>query len=246
VSATGSAGTIAAGDALKERHGAHIVAAEPLECPTLLENGFGPHNIQGIGDQHVPLIHNVMNTDVVVAVSDRATDRLGVLFAHPAGRAWLADERGVAREVIDSLDAFGLSSICNVVAAVKTAKRLGLGADDLVVTVATDGAGLYASERAKVLARDFGGRFDRRQAQQVFEHWMLGADTDATLALGDQERRRIFNLGYFTWVEQQGVSPDEFVARREPGHWRALRDLLPRWDALIQEFNHRTRARERT
>ena len=66
VSATGSAGTIAAGDRLKEQYGTRIVAVEALECPTMLENGFGEHNIQGIGDKHIPLIHNVMNTDVVV------------------------------------------------------------------------------------------------------------------------------------------------------------------------------------
>ena len=86
VSATGSAGTIAAGDYLKERFGSLIVAVEALECPTLLCNGFGEHNIQGIGDKHIPLIHNVMNTDVALAVSDRATDRLGVLFGTDAGR----------------------------------------------------------------------------------------------------------------------------------------------------------------
>jgi cysteine synthase len=246
VSATGSAGTIAAGDLLKERYGARIVAAEPLECATLLENGFGPHNIQGIGDQHVPLIHNVMNTDAVTAVSDRATDQLGVMFGEPAGREWLATERKVPAEVIAALDSFGLSSICNVVAAVKTAKLLGLGHDDLLLTVATDGAELYASERARVLERDFAGRFERRDAAEVFARWMLGAGADHACLLGEHDRRRIFNLGYFTWVEQQGVPVEDFVVRRNPGYWRALRELIPRWNAQILEFNERTGMRERT
>ena len=127
MSATGSAGTIAAGDALKERHGTRIVAVEALECPTMLENGFGEHNIQGIGDKHIPLIHNVMNTDVVCAVSDRATDELDVLFNTDAGRTYLAKRHGLDDDLLDALGHFGLSSICNVLAAIKTAKLLGLG-----------------------------------------------------------------------------------------------------------------------
>ena len=85
VAASGSAGTLGAGDRLKDTHGAQIVAVEALECPTMLYNGYGEHNIQGIGDKHIPLIHNVTNTDVIVGVSDRATDGLGLVFQH---RGW--------------------------------------------------------------------------------------------------------------------------------------------------------------
>jgi cysteine synthase len=127
VSASGSAGTLGAGDWLKEHHGAKIVAVEALECPTMLYNGFGEHNIQGIGDKHIPYIHNVTNTDVAVAVSDHATDQLFVLFNDPAGHALLR-ARGVSDDVIAALPHFGLSSICNIVAAIKTAKTLGFGA----------------------------------------------------------------------------------------------------------------------
>ena len=126
-SATGSAGTIGAGDRLKDEHGTRIVAVEALECPTMLENGFGEHNIQGIGDKHIPLIHNVMNTDVVCAVSDRATDELDVLFNTPEGRGYLLRRKGVDPEVVDALAHFGLSSICNALAAIKTVRLLGLG-----------------------------------------------------------------------------------------------------------------------
>jgi len=242
-SATGSAGTIAAGDALKERFGAKIVAVEPVECPTLLENGFGEHNIQGIGDKHVPYIHNVMNTDVVTGVTDRATDQLAVLFAQKCGRAFLA-KRGVPDAVIAALDGFGLSSICNVLAAVKTAKLLGLGARDALVTVATDGAEMYASEHWRILQRDFGGHFGNAEAEAVFARWMLGAGTDYALELTEAERRRMFNLGYFTWVEQRGVPVEEFTRRREQSFWTGLRESLPRWDAAIEEFNRRTGARD--
>ena len=239
VSATGSAGTLGAGDYLKQRYGAKIVAVEALECPTLLYNGFGEHNIQGIGDKHIPLIHNVMNTDVVVAVSDRTTDALGVLFDEEAGKRHLA-ARGVPAEVLAHLPALGLSSICNVVAAIKTAKRLGLGEEDVIVTVATDGAAMYASERAKVRGREFAGGFDASAADAVFTDHLLGADTAHTLPLRPVDQTRIFNLGYFTWVEQQGVPLVDFVARREQSFWRGLRALLPAWDAAIDEFNGRT------
>jgi cysteine synthase len=236
VSATGSAGTIAAGDHLKDRFETAIVAAEALECPTLLRNGFGEHNIQGIGDKHVPLIHNVMNTDVVVDVSDRDTDALNVLFNTDDGRSLLA-ERGVDEATIAALDSFGLSSICNVLAAIKTAKLLELGADDAIVTVATDGAPMYRTEVAKVLARDFPGGFGRAEAAEVFGRSLEGQSTGDMLALGADDRDRIFNLGYFTWVEQQGISIDDFVARRDQGFWRALREEMPSWDAAIGEVN---------
>jgi cysteine synthase len=109
VSASGSAGTLGAGDYLKERHGTKIVAVEALECPTLLLNGFGEHNIQGIGDKPVPLIHNVFNTDLVVEVSDRTTDQLNVVLNSATGRAYLADAAGVPANILEALDLFGVS-----------------------------------------------------------------------------------------------------------------------------------------
>ena len=244
VSATGSAGTIGAGDYLKERHGTRIVAAEALECPTLLENGFGDHNIQGIGDKHVPLIHNVMNTDVVVAVSERATDRLGVLFGTDGGRAHLARRRGVADEVVDELPSLGLSSICNVLGAIKVAKYFDLGPDDVVATVATDGAAMYGSERELALAKYFPDGFDEIAAAEAFGEHLLGAATDHVRELTYEERLRIFNLGYFTWVEQQGVAIEDFVARRRPEFWAGIRAQVAEWDEAIDEFNARTGVRE--
>ena len=239
VAATGSAGTIAAGDYLKERHGSLIVAAEALECPTLLYNGFGEHNIQGIGDKHVPLIHNVLNTDVVLAISDRATDRLGVLLGTDVGREHLC-RRGVPEAVIAGLPSLGLSSICNVLGAIKTAKYYGLGPHDVVVTVATDGAAMYDSERRLALERHFPGGFDECGAAEVFGEHLLGTATDHFLELGRVERERIFNLGYFTWVEQQGISLEDFQARRDPAFWSGLRDAVHVWDELIDELNART------
>jgi cysteine synthase len=238
VAASGSAGTLGAGDYLRERLGTRTVAVEALECPTMLENGFGEHNIQGIGDKHIPLIHNVMATDVVVAVSDRVTDRLNVLFNTDAGRAELV-ARSVPETTISALHSFGLSSICNVVASIKLARQAGLGPDDLVLTVATDGARMYASERDRTVARAFAGGFGPREAAATAGECLDGAAPDHVLDLTDADRRRIFNLGYYTWVEQQGVGFDEFVERREQATWARMHDLLPAWDALVDEFNAR-------
>jgi cysteine synthase len=239
VSATGSAGTLAAGDYLKERYGSLVAAVEALECPTMLENGFGEHNIQGIGDKHIPLIHNVMNTDVVVAVSDRSTDQLGVVFNSEEGREYLVNRRRVGSRLAGELSSLGLSSICNVLAAIKLAKHLGMGSDDAIVTVATDGAEMYASERHKAIAKHFGGRFDGIRAAEAFAEHMLGAADDHLLDLSEGDRRRIFNLGYFTWVEQQGVTLEEFTARRDQRFWQELRLRLTRWDEMIVEFNRK-------
>jgi cysteine synthase A len=239
VSATGSAGTIAAGDYLKERFESLTVAAEALECPTLLYAGFGEHNIQGIGDKHVPLIHNVLATDVVLAVSDRATDRLGVLFGTEEGTSHLR-RRGVDDRILDGLPSLGLSSICNVLGAIKTAKYLGLGPDDVVVTVATDGAELYSSERDLAIARYFPGGFGELEAAEIYGEHLLGTATDHLLELGHRDRERVFNLGYYTWVEQQGVSIADFEARRDPAFWERIREVVPVWDDLIDDVNART------
>ena len=241
-SATGSAGTIAAGDRLKDEYGTKIVAVEALECPTMLENGFGEHNIQGIGDKHIPLIHNVTNTDVVVAISDRSTDELDVLFNTAAGRAYLVDRVGVPSAIVDTLEHFGFSSICNVLAAIKTAKLLGLGADDAIVTIATDGAALYPSERAKTMAGRFGGEFGAVEAAAVFGEHLANVTTDSTIECTERDRNRIFNLGYYTWVEQQGTPFELFEARRAQGFWRGLRRFLPIWDEMIVDFNSRVAA----
>ena len=242
VSASGSGGTLAAGDHLKAALGARIVAVEALECPTLLENGFGEHNIQGIGDKHIPYIHNVMNTDVVTGVSDRSTDDLFVLFNTDEGRRYLVERRGVDPALVARLGHLGLSGICNMLAAVKTAKYWDLGPEDVVLTVATDGGAMYGSERAKALAGHFGDRFDAVAAGETWGRALAAATVDHYLELTLPERRRVFNLGYFTWVEQQGVSVEEFRARAKQAFWDGLLELVPAWDALIAEFNARSGA----
>lgn len=242
VSASGSSGTLAAGDHLKERLGARIVAVEAVECPTLLYNGFGEHNIQGIGDKHVPYIHNVMNTDVVTGVSDRSTDMLLVLFNTEVGRSYLAERRGVDPALVARLGDLGLSSLCNMLAAIKTAKYFDLGADDVILTVATDDAAMYGSEIGKAVARYFGNRFDEVAAGETWGRALAGAATDHLIEMTRVDRKRAFNLGYFTWVEQQGVSLEEFSARAEQSFWDKLLDLVPAWDVMTSALNAKSGA----
>ncbi len=235
-SATGSAGTIAAGDRLKDEYGTRIVAVEALECPTMLENGYGEHNIQGIGDKHIPLIHNVMNTDIVCAVSDEATDELDAVWNTSQGREYLS-RQGVDDATIDALAHFGFSSTCNVLAAIKTAKLLDLGPDDALITVATDGGAMYPSERAKLMQTRYRGEYSHTDAAAAYGQHMAAASTDHMIELNEADRRRIFNLGYYTWVEQQGTPFELFEQRRHQDFWRGLRRYVGVWDEMIDDFN---------
>ena len=238
-SATGSAGTIAAGDRLKDDYGAKIVAVEALECPTMLENGYGEHNIQGIGDKHIPLIHNVMNTDVVCAISDVATDELDVLWNTTEGREYLSRSKGVSDELLTALGHFGFSSTCNVLAAIKTAKLLGLGSDDALITVATDGGAMYPSERAKTMATRYGGEYSHTDAAEAFGQHLGHVTTEHMIDMTEADRRRVFQLGYYTWVEQQGTPFPLFEERRNQAFWRGLRRYVGVWDDMITDFNAR-------
>lgn len=240
VAATGSAGTIAAGDHLKKHFGAMIAAVEASECPTLLRNGYGEHNIQGIGDKHVPLIHNVMNTDAVIGVSDRASDALNYLFGTQTGANYLTRRRKLDPELIRGFGDIGLSGLANIVASIKLAKHFDLEETDAIVTIATDSAELYASERKAYGARHYEDGFDEVNAGELYGRHVEGIADDDVLELTHRERQRIFNLGYYTWVEQQGVSFHDFEARKKQSFWQGLIDSVPAWDRLIEKFNHAT------
>ncbi|MBU1699879.1 MAG: pyridoxal-5'-phosphate-dependent protein subunit beta [Candidatus Eisenbacteria bacterium] len=246
VASSGSAGTLAAGDYLKEKFGSLTAVVEALECPTILYNGFGEHNIQGIGDKHIPFIHNVMKTDLAMAVSEVSTDALNVLFNTKTGRDYLVERKEIPWSVVEALGRFGLSSICNIMAAVKIAKHYDMGPDDVIMTVATDGAELYRTERDKVLKETYSTGFSDLDAAEVFGRDLMGITTDHLLELSHLDRQRIFNLGYYTWVEQQGVTIEEFTARRENHFWTGLRELIPVWDEMIAEFNSKTGLRKST
>ena len=245
VCASGSAGTLATGDYLKRSLGTHTCVVEALECPTLLYNGYGEHNIQGIGDKHVPLIHNVMGTDFVIGVSDKGSDALNVVFNTVAGRSYLSRHRNVGQRNLAGLDDLGLSSIANILGAIKYARYMDLGTDDVVLTVATDGAAMYRSELEIASPSHRDGEYSEVEAAEAFGQHVLGAGTDHVSELKRFDRERIFNLGYYTWVEQQGTSLAEFDQRRDPEFWDGLMELVPLWDGMIDALNAATGGRPR-
>ena len=235
-SATGSAGTIASGDYLKQVFpGSKIAASEALQCPTLLENGFGSHRIEGIGDKHIPWVHNTKNTDLVVAIDDNAVVNLARLFNEEDGRAYLA-EQGVPEAVLARLDLLGFSGISNVLTAIKMAKYYEMGENDVIFTIATDSMELYQSRIHEM--RQEMGEYSARAAAADYARWLQGQSTDNLLELRYTDRRRIHNLKYYTWVEQQGKTYDEIQAMwYQPDYWTSVQKQAAEIDELITEFN---------
>jgi hypothetical protein len=182
-----------------------------------------------------------MNTDFVIAISDAATDGLNVLFNTDEGQRHLAQRIGVPAAMIETLRYFGLSSICNVLASIKLAQYLDLGADDVIMTVATDGASMYETEKQGTLRRLGWEGLDSDGAAQLVGAYLKAVATDHVLETTQVDRNRMFNLGYYTWVEQQGIPLADFDRRREQAFWRRLRDLIDVWDQLIVRFNEETR-----
>lgn len=239
ISATGSAGTIAAGDFLRTRHQEiKVVASEALQCPTLLMNGFGGHRIEGIGDKHVPWIHNVKNTNVVTAINDEDCMRLLRLFNEKQGHEYLT-ANGVDAAFTSNLEMIGISGIGNILSAIKTAKYFEMTSDDVIVTIATDSAEMYLSRIQEL--NDERGIYSHVQAAKDHERCMLGTTTDYMKELNYYDRKAIHNLKYFTWVEQQGKDVEDL--RRlwdDRGFWPAIFSQPARWDELINEFNDQT------
>lgn len=233
---TGSAGTIGAGDHLKQTHpGSLIAAGEALQCPTLLASGYGSHRIEGIGDKHVPWIHNVRNTDMVIGIDDEASMQLLRLFNEPEGHAELA-RRGVPSETVERLPELGISSIANLVAAIKFARWYELGAEDVVLTVATDSIEMYHSRLRELEAEH--GPFTANDAAIAADRYLYGASTDHMAELDHHGRRRIHNLKYFTWVEQQGRSVEELDRQwYDPDYWTDIQGLVGDIDELIERFD---------
>ena len=236
VCASGSSGTLAAGDYLKNSLGTLTAVVEALECPTLLKNGYGEHNIQGIGDKLIPLIHNVMNTDFVVDVSDKATDNLNLVFNTKIGKEYLINKLGLKNPLVNALPEFGLSSIANIIASIKLAKYMNLGKEDAIITVATDGADLYLSELEKT-KNNYQGAFDNAACSNIYKKHLKEIDSDNMLELSQNDKERIFNLGYYTWVEQQGVSLSNFEKRKDQQFWLDHYNHMISLDDRIEKFN---------
>ena len=239
VSATGSAGTISGGDYLRTiAPQVKVVASEALQCPTLLMNGFGGHRIEGIGDKHVPWVHNVKNTDLVAAIDDEDCMRIFRLFNEKAGKKHLKS-MGLDEETISSLSLLGISCIANMLSAIKTAKYYEMTSDDVILTIATDSAELYHS-RLEELNQER-GVYTEMQAVKDFEKCILGTGIDHLKELTYNDRKAIHNLKYFTWIEQQQKELEDLNQMwYDREIWPKLFNQVDRWDEMINEFNEET------
>ena len=237
VSATGSAGTIAAGDFLRTRHpDLRVVATEALQCPTLLQFGFGEHRIEGIGDKHIPWIHNVRNTDFIAAVDDEQLMQLMRMFNEEAGHECLRRE-GVDEQMLSSLPLLGISSLCNLVAAVKTARYYDMDERDVIFVPLTDAMNLYESRMHEMRAAE--GEYTAQLADRHYARYLQGITTDHVRELNYADRKALHNFKYFTWVEQQGKSSDELRQLWDTDFWRQVfsTEVVDEWDRLIEAFN---------
>lgn len=233
VSAMGSAGTIAAGDRLKQIWPDHrIVGLEPIQCPTLYNNGYGAHDIEGIGDKHVTWIHNVNNMDAMMCIDDQDCKKGLQVLTEERSRRVLVERYGADPQVVEAMaDLFGISGICNILGAIKTAKYYHFGKDDLIVTVATDALDRYYSVMANMAERY--GTLDEAGAVGRIEGIFHAVKTDWIMPGTPDARARWHNLKYYTWVEQQGKTVEELDAQRDPAWWQGHQALVQEIDAKL-------------
>ncbi len=238
---SGSAGTTASGDYLKQIYPqAKLAVGEALQCPTLLNNGFGGHRIEGIGDKHVPWVHNVKNTDMVIAIDDEDSQNLLRLFNTEIGQQYLIKEAGVPEETVKQLSLLGISGIANMLCCIKFAKYYELTENDVVATVLTDSAEMYGSRLEELEAAQ--GAYSDKAAAVAHHKHLLGQRTDSLLELSYVEKKRIHNLKYYTWIEQQGRELAELNAQwyDHDNYWGGIHAQAAEIDALIDAFNDAT------
>ena len=236
---SGSSGTMGCGDFLKELYPtSKIAVGEALQCPTLLMNGFGGHRIEGIGDKHVPWIHNVRNTDMVIGIDDEPCMSLIRLFNEPAGQAYLS-RQGVSEAFIEQLPCLGISSVGNLLGAIKFANYYELTEQDIVLTTFTDSMELYQTRLKELEVQR--GPYEEMQAAIDFHRHLIGTTASFVAELRHYDRKRIHNLKYFTWVEQMGKSADELNAQWDdfPEYWDRIHSLVDPIDELIEAFNRK-------
>lgn len=238
---SGSAGTLGSADYLKDQYpNAKFAVGEALQCPTLLSNGFGEHRIEGIGDKHVPWIHNVRNTNMIIGIDDN--DSLGMfrLFNEPAGQEYLRSI-GVNEDVIERLSWVGISGAANILSCIKFAKYYELSENDMVITVLTDSAEMYQS-RLQEMTAERGRTYGAVDAAVDHNRNVLGVRTDSIEELTYQSKKRIHNLKYYTWIEQQQYDVEELNAQwyDYDNYWGKLHKMGPELDKFIEAFNERT------
>ncbi|MGY5856415.1 MAG: pyridoxal-phosphate dependent enzyme [Candidatus Thorarchaeota archaeon] len=237
---TGSAGTIGCGDYMKQIYPtSKIAAGEAVQCPTLWLNGYGAHRIEGIGDKHVPWIHNVRNTDQIIAIDDDDSMNLMRLFNEDAGRKYLMNDIGAPEEIVSQLGLLGISSIANLLMSIKFAKYYELTKNDVVLTIFTDSMDMYQSRIKE--AQETHGKYTEKDSVKDYHRYLMGQKTDAMIELGHYDKKRVHHLKYFTWIEQQGFELDELNSQwyDYPTYWEQIQQTTPKIDELIVQFNEK-------
>ena len=237
---SGSAGTLSTGDRLKDLYPTlKLAVGEALQCPTILENGFGGHRIEGIGDKHIPWIHNVKNTDMAIAIDDEDSQRVLRFFNSAEGKKYMLEELKLDPEFVEKLSWLGISGIANLMCCVKMAKYYEFTEHDIVGTVLTDSAVMYGSRIEELNAE---GEYRERDAAVDYNLHLAGLKTDSMMELNYVQRKRVHNLKYYTWVEQQGKTSEELNALwyDTEGTWDAVHQQAAELDEMINEFNEAT------
>ena len=236
----GSAGTLGSTDYLREKYPSFkVCAGEALQCPTLLENGYGEHRIEGIGDKHVPWIHNIKNMDMVAGIDDNPNIRIMRLFNDEAGKDFLKNELKIDAELVEKLSLMGISSIANMMGCIKMAKYYEMDENDVLFTVATDSMEMYQSRLKEENTKH--GKFDNRMAAVSYEADLMGINIDHIIEMNYYQKKRMHNLKYFTWIEQQGKTVEELNAQwYDENYWKSRYAKVEAWDEKIDEFNERT------
>jgi cysteine synthase len=236
----GSAGTLGCTDYLREKHPlVKVCAGEALQCPTLLYNGYGSHRIEGIGDKHVPWIHNIKNMDLVAGIDDEPNIQIMRLFNEPAGKTFLTNELDINPDLVKKLKYMGISSIANMMGTIKLAKYFEMNENDILLTVATDSMEMYQS-RVKE-EKESHGELSANHAEVIFRRDLQGLATDHMIEMNYYDKRRMHNLKYFTWIEQQGKTVEELNAQwYDDNYWISHYAKVDEWDEQIMEFNERT------
>ena len=235
----GSAGTLGSADYLREKFPRiKVCAGEAWQCPTLLYTGYGAHRIEGIGDKHVPWIHNLKNMDMVADINDEFCIRLLRLFNEPSGKNHLK-LKGISEEIVDKLHLLGISSIANLIGSIKMAKYYEMNENDIIFSIATDSSELYQSRIEELQVER--GEYTDNQAAVDFDTCLLNLTTDHMLELSYWDKKRMHNLKYFTWVEQIGKDVEELDRQwYDENYWRDKYRSYTEWDKLIREFNEKT------
>jgi hypothetical protein len=158
------------------------------------------------------------------------------LFNEEAGRECLHDE-GVDEATLDSLRLLGISSLCNLVAAIKTARYYDMDGRDVIVTPLTDAMSMYSSRLQEMTAMH--GRYDSQLANRHYARYLQGITTDYLRELTYADQKALHNFKYFTWVEQQGKTSDELRQLWDEDFWTEVfsQDVVDDWDRLIEAFN---------